>query len=227
MQKIEPIEYGYYYHIYNRGINGTDIFTTNDNYSWFMELYLKYIDLIADTYAWCLMKNHFHFLVRIKDEDETGFYVFENNSSRSVGRWKIVSMEDLPVSAGPGRVEKLKKPTPSRQFSHLFNAYTKWFNIRYNRTGSLFKKPFKRKLVESEDYLRRLVYYIHHNPVHHGFSDTIIKYPWTSYLAIVKPHETKLKQEEVIDWFEDLENFKFYHQQEHELELMKEVLIDL
>jgi len=226
MQKIEPIEYGRYYHIYNRGINGTDLFTTNDNYSWFMALYFKYAELIADTYAWCLMKNHFHFLIRIKDEEEMGVYVFENNSSRSVGRWKVVLPEDLPESEGPGRVEKLKRPNASRQFSHLFNAYAKWFNIRYDRTGSLFEKPFKRKLVESEDYLKRLVYYIHHNPVHHGFTDTIIEYPWTSYLAIVKPYETKLKQEEVIDWFEDVENFEFYHHQEHELEVMKEVLID-
>jgi len=191
-----------------------------------MKLYFKYIDLIADTYAWCLMKNHFHFLVRIKDEEKTGVYVFENNSSRSVGLWKVVPIEDLPASAGPGRVEKLKRPIPSRQFSHLFNAYAKWFNIRYDRTGSLFEKPFKRKLVETEDYLKRLVYYIHHNPVHHRFSDAIIEYPWTSYPAIVKSHETKLKQEEVIDWFDDLENFKFYHRQEHELEVMKEVLID-
>jgi hypothetical protein len=91
-----------------------------------MKLYFKYMDLIAGTYVWCLMKNHFHFLVRIKDEDETGVYVFENNSSRSVGLWKVVpmewktwqclkdlaesledcsnGMEDLAASERPGRV---------------------------------------------------------------------------------------------------------------------------
>ena len=30
----------------------------------------------------------------------------------------------------------------------------------------------------------------------------------------------------MIDWIDDIENFKFYHRQEHELEVMKEVLID-
>ena len=109
----------------------------------------------------------------------------------------------------------------------MFNSYAQGINKRINRTGSLFEKSFKRKLVESEDYLKRLVYYICHNPVHHGFTDTIIEYPWSSYHSIVKPHDTKLKQEEVVDWFDDVENFKFYHQQEHELEVMKEVLIDL
>jgi hypothetical protein len=106
MQKIEPIEYGYYYHIYNRGIDGMDLFRSDDNYSCFMELYFKYTEQVVDTYVWCLMKNHFHFLVRIKDEDEMGVYVFENNSSRSGGLWKVVSKEDLPEFAEPGRVEK-------------------------------------------------------------------------------------------------------------------------
>ena len=93
----------------------------------------------------------------------------------------------------------------------MFNSYAQDFNKRINRTGSLFEKPFKRKLVESEDYLKRLVYYICHNSVHHGFIDTIIEYPWSSYHSIIKPHDTKLKQEEVIDWFDDVENFKIYH----------------
>ncbi len=91
MQKVEPIEYGYYYHIYNRGINGTDLFWSDDNYSYFMELYFKYIDLVADTYAWCLMKNHFHFLVRIKEEGEiqpfkplSGYKPFRERSERNV-----------------------------------------------------------------------------------------------------------------------------------------------
>ncbi len=224
MQKIEPIEYGRYYHIYNRGINGTDLFMTNDNYSWFMKLYFKYINPIADTYAWCLMKNHFHFLVRIKDEEE--ILPFKPLSGSKTTE-RVIDTETPPAVTNPGGgLAKERKPNPSNQFSHLFNSYAQGFNRTIDRTGSLFEKPFKRKLVESEDYLKRLIYYIHHNPVHHGFSDTIIEYPWSSYLAIVKPYETTFKQEEVIDWFDDVENFKFYHQQEHELEVMKEVLID-
>jgi REP element-mobilizing transposase RayT len=33
-------------------------------------LYEKYIDPIADTFAWVLMPNHFHLLIRLKDTDE-------------------------------------------------------------------------------------------------------------------------------------------------------------
>ena len=68
MEKFEHLEYGKIYHIYNRGINKGDVFFETKNYEYFMNLYAKHIDPVSDTYAWCLMKNHFHFLVRIKDE---------------------------------------------------------------------------------------------------------------------------------------------------------------
>ena len=35
-----------------------------------MQLWAKYIDPIAQTYAYCLLRNHFHFLIRIKDQDQ-------------------------------------------------------------------------------------------------------------------------------------------------------------
>ncbi len=70
MEKIEQLEFGKFYHIYNRGINKGSIFFEKNNYEYFIKLYEKHINPIAETYAWCLLKNHFHFLVRIKDENE-------------------------------------------------------------------------------------------------------------------------------------------------------------
>lgn len=64
-----PLQTGKYYHIYNRGINSCDLFRENENYEYFMALYDKYISPVANTYAWVLMKNHFHLLVEILPED--------------------------------------------------------------------------------------------------------------------------------------------------------------
>jgi hypothetical protein len=61
------LEQGKYYHIYNRGIAGCDIFREKDNYEYFLNLYDKYISGIASTFAWALMGNHFHLLVRINE----------------------------------------------------------------------------------------------------------------------------------------------------------------
>ncbi|MDA3880742.1 MAG: hypothetical protein PF436_10170, partial [Prolixibacteraceae bacterium] len=74
MQQNEKLEHGHFYHIYNHGVGGRDLFRNSDNYLHFLLLYDKYIEPIAETYAWVLMKNHFHVLVRIKEEKDVGFY---------------------------------------------------------------------------------------------------------------------------------------------------------
>lgn len=201
--KIEPLIQGNYYHIYNRGNNGIDLFLEKENYSHFLRLYEKYINPIADTYAWCLMKNHFHLLVYIKENNE-------------------INTKELTYST----VETAKEINPSKQFSHLFNSYTQAINKRYKRTGSLFEKPFERKKVTSEKYFTNLIFYIHHNPVHHGFTDKISDYPWSSYDSITSQNTTKVKREKIIEYFNDLPNFLSYHNKEHDMEEIEELLID-
>lgn len=63
-----PLEPGNFYHIYNRGINSCNLFREPTNYEHFLELYDKYISPVADTFAWVLMPNHFHLLVRVKED---------------------------------------------------------------------------------------------------------------------------------------------------------------
>ena len=62
------LEDGCFYHIYNRGNNKEDIFFEDVNYAYFLLLLKRYILPIADIYAYCLLRNHFHLLIRIKDE---------------------------------------------------------------------------------------------------------------------------------------------------------------
>jgi putative transposase len=56
----EPMEPEKFYHIYNRVINGCDIFLGEYNYRKFLEKYALHTNNILTTYAYCLLKNHFH-----------------------------------------------------------------------------------------------------------------------------------------------------------------------
>jgi len=58
------------YHIYIRANGNELLFKTKDYYHYFLQKYDSYISLIAETYCYCLMPNHFHFLVRIKREND-------------------------------------------------------------------------------------------------------------------------------------------------------------
>ena len=73
MTDPEPLLGDQYYHVYNRGNNREPLFRERRNYPYFLKLYAKYIEPVAETYAYCLLKNHFHLLIRTKDEElETG-----------------------------------------------------------------------------------------------------------------------------------------------------------
>jgi len=60
---------GCYYHIYNRGTNGENIFREDRNYRYFLKLYTQYIEPVAETFAYCLLANHFHIFSKIRDEE--------------------------------------------------------------------------------------------------------------------------------------------------------------
>jgi REP element-mobilizing transposase RayT len=70
MTSPAPLLYDTYYHIYNRGNNRENIFIEERNYEYFMALYAKYIEPVAETFAFCLLRNHFHILNRVKSEVE-------------------------------------------------------------------------------------------------------------------------------------------------------------
>ena len=68
----QPLQPGCYYHIYNRGNNKEDIFIENKNYDYFLSLAKKHLTPVSEILAYCLLKNHFHFLVRINDDVSSG-----------------------------------------------------------------------------------------------------------------------------------------------------------
>lgn len=63
----------------------------------------------------------------------------------------------------------------------LGTSYTSYFNRRWERSGHLFQGRFKSFLIEEESYLRRLILYIHRNPLRAGMVERLADYPWSSY----------------------------------------------
>jgi REP element-mobilizing transposase RayT len=191
----EPLQPGVTYHIYNRGNNRENLFIEERNYPYFLSLYAKYIEPIADTYAYCLMRNHFHFSMRIKTEEE----------------WFKTSQVSKTCEVSP-EVPHAKKFDPSRAFSNLFNAYAKSINKGYQRTGSLFEERFGRIPVLTDAYRANLIFYIHYNPQKHKFVKDFRDWHWSSYPALVGSGETKLKREDVLNLFGGKQGFDDFHQ---------------
>ena len=177
------LEPGYFYHIFNRGNNSKIVFLNNENMAFFLRKTAKYLLPYFDVYAYCLMPNHFHFILRAKSILPESEIIFDKAHG-------LHSEESLY----------------SKALSRLISSYTQAFNKVYQRSGSLFESPFKRIRIDSEDYLRNLIIYIHQNP------ENFRNYKFSSYRTIVSNSQTAIHREEVLALFEDRSNFIFCHQ---------------
>jgi len=205
---LSPLEEDKFYHVYNRA-NGSDkLFYNEENYRYFLRKYKYYLSNYVETYAYCLLPNHFHMLVKVKSEDA----IF---ASAEVVPTDLQDPSELTVST-----------IVSEQYKRFFLSYAKSINKQEGRKGSLFMRPFKRIPIEDFTYLRNIVIYIHNNPVYHGIMQNTHQYPWSSYNDILSGSENELTNNEVLDWFFDRKNFIYCHKKKQEFKKMEKILIE-
>ncbi|MCA6381112.1 MAG: transposase [Cytophagales bacterium] len=67
------------YHLYTHANGSENIFRSDENFRYFLKRYEVFVTDVADTLAWCLMPNHLHLLVRIKNEAELVVFFKDKN----------------------------------------------------------------------------------------------------------------------------------------------------
>lgn len=184
------------YHVYNRTNNNEKLFLNDENRAFFLRKYKQHLSAYTDTYCWCLLPNHFHFLIRIKPLSTiTGSITTKPESDRTITENKLI----------------LKQCTLSefieQGFKRFFQSYSLAFNKTHNRKGNLFYRPFKRLEVIRESHFTNTIIYIHANPLKHKLTDNFETYHWSSYKSYISDAPSDLLREEVIDWFGNKDQF--------------------
>lgn len=105
----------------------------------------------------------------------------------------------------------------SKTMSDIGNAFARWYNLRNQRTGSLFQRPFKRQLANDDAYQTWLTWYIHRNPAHHGITADWEAYPYSSYRAYMSSGATHLQKAHLLDLFGGPEGMQAHHRLQHNL----------
>ena len=200
-----PLEPEKHYHIYNKGINGCKIFYKLDNYHYFIKKLKEYLNDYIEFYAYCLLPNHFHFLIRVKD-------LTRDATSLRDGILKVTNKDAIAQSDNIS-ISKIA----SEQFRKFFISYSQAINKQENRSGNLFIRHFKRIHVNSDKYLKDLVFYIHYNPVKHNFFNDYKNYAFSSYNSILSDKPTDLNRVELLEWFDGKENYIEFHKYKHDL----------
>jgi len=180
------MEPGLCYHIFNHANGRENLFVEEKNYNFFLRRLEFHVCPVCHMYAYCLMKNHFHLFARIRSEKE--LKRFWNKSQTHLTTQRLI----------------LKT---SKVFSNLFSSYTQSFNRLYKRMGSLFVPSMKTEYVEGDDAFKRVVRYIHSNPVHHGFVTRIDMWKHSSYNVFLNNQQTIIDRAYVLNAFGGLEEF--------------------
>lgn len=213
MTSPSPLLYDTYYHIYNRGTNGENIFVEERNYDLFLKLYEKHLAPVTDLFAYCMLRNHFHIDIRVKSEIEIIEILSKETLRVSSANSRHIKQGSL-ANQNEGRSRKpLGSKYVSDQFSNFFNAYAKTINKAYGRTGSLFQHPFGRVPITSDRQFWNVITYIHQNPQKHKFVDDFRDWKYSSYGIILSEKHTVINRDEVMKWFGTKEDYLSLHKE--------------
>ncbi|MBP2242370.1 REP element-mobilizing transposase RayT [Cytobacillus eiseniae] len=169
------------YHIMWRGANRQEIFHDDEDR-------IRYIDILErvkkksqlKVYAWCLMSNHVHLLLKEEDEELS------------------TAMKRVAVS------------------------YVRYYNWKYRTTGHLYQDRFKSENVETEQYLRTVVRYIHQNPVKARIVQSVEQWRWSSCQAYYEQQSSTnfLDKEMILKMYSTnmavaIEKFRDFNEQQN------------
>lgn len=170
------ISIGEFYHIYNRGNSKSNIFRDKADIGRFQKLLFV--------------------------SNNTNPVVFKEIQSLALDKIKRgEALVDIGVYCLMGNHfhllvrEKIENGT-SIFMQKLLTSYSKYFNKKYGRIGTLFEGPFKATHADTDEYLKYLFAYIHLNPIkiidpewkENGIADYeeaknyLARYSYSSYL---------------------------------------------
>jgi len=205
---------GEIYHVYNRGVGKMNIFKDEEDFKVFL---------------FRLKENLFPELTKI------------GNLPKSAYRRKILPPNSFHLIAYclmPNHFHLLIKQNSEIPISTLIlklcSGFSKYFNKKHNRVGSLFQDKFKAVRIYRNEQLLWTSFYIHENPLKAGLTNDLSSYKWNSYLDYTGSQNNNLCKKEIIlsqfnsltaylNYFKEKENKKI----QNKLISHQDLLIDI
>ncbi|MEK7063660.1 MAG: transposase [Patescibacteria group bacterium] len=187
---------GEYYHVYNRGAFKTATFRDKHDLARFLFEVIYFqsptpfpkVGRLAATYS------------------EAGFDVSERDFL-NVLNGRSVELVSFCIMGNHYHLllRELVEGGIARYMQRLGDAYTKYFNAKYQSPGHVFQGRYKAVHVATNEQLMYLSAYIHRNPRElKAWKDKEDRYPWSSLTDYVKENRWGglLAQEIILDQFE-------------------------
>lgn len=213
----EPIVAGEIYHVFNRSVARLPIFLNKNDYQRAIDL----INYYRFPHHPALRFSHFKRLPLKKREE-----ILEDFAKN-----QKPTLEILAFCIMPNHTHFLIRMLLDRSLSLFMrdfqHSYSKYFNLKHNRSGSLFQSMFKAKRIETDEQLVHVSRYIHLNPSSSFIINTesLEGYPWSSFREYLGDHNpsniTSTKQ--ILNYFRSKEEYKKFvlDQADYQRELSK------
>ena len=160
-----------YYHIFNRGVDKRKVFLSGDDFNRFLQSMDEFnsVTPIGSIYENSFNKKQLgHSMSKLKKEKD-----------------KLVNFVCYCVN--PNHYHFLLEQTVDngieKFMQRLGNGYTKFFNNKYLRSGSLFQGRYKSVHIDSNEYLLHLNVYINLNDKVHRLGHSMSKSSWDEYIS--------------------------------------------
>lgn len=193
-----------YYHVFNRGMGGREIFLDKEDYEtflYYLEIYTAPVESVAAKFPKLSQR-----LIR-------------NNLNEEV---KLISYVLMPNHFHLILKQKSARALP-RLLKQVSNAYTTYFKAKYKSLGGVMQGRYRAVLIESEFLLVQMVRFVHRNPVSAGFSLDPRTYVWSS----INDHS---EENELLNSFGGVEEWDRFHLDldsfEANLQKIKQLTID-
>ncbi len=161
-----------YYHVYNRGIDHRPTFTTKKEY--------ERATMALEYYIYEKPPLKLSRYIRLSGSR------YHDVSNSLTKRSKLVRLYAYCLMSNHFHilVEQLIENGIAKFLSNFQNSYTRYFNTRHKRDGSLFLDQFKAVHIETDEQLLHLSRYIHLNPYTGSLVkslEKLEKYSWSSF----------------------------------------------
>jgi putative transposase len=181
-----------YYHIFNRGVEKRPIFIDKKSYTRFLET-LTFYQYLKQPLS---LSNYFRLSLQVRKSMQ----ITSQHSAKHVSICCYALM--------PNHFHILAQQTSigniSMYLRNISDSYTRYFNSRNQRVGSLFQGQFKAVRIESDEQLIHVARYIHLNPYTAGLINKLEElrtYPWTSLPLYLSEKNNSLIDKQVIQGF--------------------------
>ena len=195
---------GEYYHVFNRGNNKQSIFS--DQKDWTRLLFLiLYFQSPINFYNIGRQTSHYvkHSVFNISEDIK-----------KEVVKKRYVELTGFALMPNHFHLilHELEEGGISKYMQRLLNAYTKYFNTKYEKIGHLFQGPYRAVHIKDNEQLLYISTYIHRNPREiKDWKNREDSYPWSSYQDYIKENRWgNLLRNDLIS--SQFSNKKRYHE---------------